>query len=90
MKSAGWLAILVAAVLWGAAIVQVRNAANEAPQRITEAYAAMDSGDQSLLDEQSADANRTREVEMIEGIAGAAFMVAGIALIGRARKTETA
>jgi hypothetical protein len=80
MKIAGILSIVVALVLLGAAFAGWKADMDEAPDRISQGFHAIGTSDFAAY--MAAEDARRSSLEM-EAIAGAAFLITGVALVSR-------
>jgi hypothetical protein len=77
-KTAAILALCLGLILVGNSFFMTREDAKNVPQRITDAFDAI--GDQAYLDHMERETDRRNSEERTYGLAGAAFIIAGLAI----------
>jgi len=89
-KVAAVISLLMALFLFAAIVISVRDEATAAPDNITSDYRALQDESSSEFDarmaEERRDSEHAQDVRIAEGIAGAVFLVASIALFTWSRE----
>lgn len=84
MKIAGWMALLIAALLLGTALTDWNAKVNATADNIQRGYADM--GDTVAFNQDMTEWDAEQAAIDHEAVGGAVFLVGGVALIGAARK----
>lgn len=87
MKAAGVVSLIFAAILLFAALSSFYEDSQSASSNISGDFAALNAGDDATLNRHFAAEDNRQQQQMIEGIAGAVFLIAGIAMCS-ARKPQ--
>jgi hypothetical protein len=82
--AAGIIVLLVAVVLLGGALIDYREDIDNAPERIRRGFS--DVGNDAAFNRDMDEINSRKNSEMIRAVAGAAFLAAGLFVLGSSKK----
>ncbi|MGO9261823.1 MAG: hypothetical protein ACLQU1_36805 [Bryobacteraceae bacterium] len=88
--AAGCIALLVAIILLGGAFVDFIDDVKNKPERIRAYYAAIERHDDAAVDRDNAEAESRQNSMAVRAVAGAAFLVAGLFILGKREKVTPA